>query len=41
VDTQGDAFFFVFAKARDAVGAAADSQQALAAHAWPGDTSLA
>jgi YVTN family beta-propeller protein len=40
VDTQGDAFFFVFAKARDAVGAAAESQRALAAHAWPGQTSL-
>jgi class 3 adenylate cyclase len=35
VDTQGDAFFFSFPRARDAVGAAVDAQRALAAHAWP------
>ena len=35
VDTQGDAFFFVFARARDAVGAAAAAQRALAEHPWP------
>ncbi len=35
VDTQGDAFFIVFARATDAVLAAADAQRALAAHAWP------
>src|SRR5439155_15446647 len=29
VDTQGDAFFFAFARARDAVAAAADAQEAL------------
>jgi class 3 adenylate cyclase len=33
VDTQGDAFFYVFARARDAAAAAADGQRALAAHA--------
>ncbi len=38
VDTQGDAFFVVFARATDAVGAAVAIQQALAAHAWPQDT---
>ena len=35
VDTQGDAFFYVFARARDAASAAADGQRALAAHEWP------
>src|SRR5213592_2781287 len=30
VDTQGDAFFFAFARARDAVAGAADGQRALA-----------
>jgi class 3 adenylate cyclase len=35
VDSQGDAFFVAFARARDAVTAAARGQQALAAHAWP------
>ena len=30
VDTQGDAFFIAFARARDAVAAAADAQRALA-----------
>ena len=32
VDTQGDAFFFAFERARDAVEAAAAGQLALAAH---------
>jgi ABC-type transport system substrate-binding protein/class 3 adenylate cyclase len=40
VDTQGDAFFFVFARARDAAAAAADAQRALQAHAWPEDSEL-
>jgi peptide/nickel transport system substrate-binding protein len=40
VDTQGDAFFFVFARARDAAAAAADAQRALQAHTWPEDTEL-
>jgi class 3 adenylate cyclase len=35
IDTQGDAFFFVFARARDAVGGAVDAQRGLAAHRWP------
>jgi predicted ATPase/class 3 adenylate cyclase len=40
VDTQGDAFFVVFARASDAVGAAVDIQQALAAHSWPQDVAV-
>jgi predicted ATPase/class 3 adenylate cyclase/DNA-binding CsgD family transcriptional regulator len=35
VDTQGDAFFFAFARATDAVLAVADAQRAFANHAWP------
>jgi class 3 adenylate cyclase/DNA-binding CsgD family transcriptional regulator len=35
VDTQGDAFFVTFARARDAVLAAVAAQRALAAHEWP------
>jgi class 3 adenylate cyclase/streptogramin lyase len=35
VDTQGDAFFVAFRRAKDAVLAAADAQRALAAHDWP------
>jgi class 3 adenylate cyclase/streptogramin lyase len=35
VDTQGDAFFFAFARAADAVRAAADAQRSLAGHDWP------
>jgi class 3 adenylate cyclase/streptogramin lyase len=35
VDTQGDAFFAVFARAADAVSAAADVQRRLAECAWP------
>src|SRR5436309_14456879 len=35
VDTQGDAFFVAFARATDAVSAAAAAQYALVAHAWP------
>ena len=37
VDTQGDAFFVVFARASDAVCATVDIQRALAAHSWPQD----
>jgi predicted ATPase/class 3 adenylate cyclase len=37
VDTQGDAFFCVFARASDAIVAAADAQRVFAAHAWPED----
>jgi class 3 adenylate cyclase/streptogramin lyase len=40
VDTQGDAFFYVFSRARDAAAAAAEGQRALAAHAWPEGTEL-
>ena len=35
VDTQGDAFFYSFTRARDAVIAAVDGQRALAEHTWP------
>ena len=35
VDTQGDAFFVVFRRARDAVDAAVAAQRALASHEWP------
>jgi class 3 adenylate cyclase len=35
VDTQGDAFFFAFERARDAVAAAVAAQRTLAAHDWP------
>jgi class 3 adenylate cyclase len=40
IDTQGDAFFFCFERARDAVAAAVAAQRALASHAWPGGTDL-
>ena len=35
VDTQGDAFFVVFARASDGVAAAVAAQRALASHSWP------
>jgi len=35
VDTQGDAFFYSFPRARDAVRAAVDGQRALASREWP------
>jgi class 3 adenylate cyclase len=35
IDTQGDAFFFVFARARDAVAAAVEVQRAHATAEWP------
>ncbi len=35
VDTQGDAFFFTFARATDAVSAAVAAQRTLASHTWP------
>jgi class 3 adenylate cyclase len=37
IDTQGDAFFVAFGRARDAVGAAVAAQRALAGHAWGQD----
>src|SRR6476469_7467413 len=36
VDTQADACFYSFQRARDAVSAAVAGQRALAAHEWPG-----
>jgi class 3 adenylate cyclase len=35
VDARGDALFYSFTRARDAVAAAVAGQRALAAHAWP------
>ena len=35
IDTQGDAFFFAFPRARDAVTAAVEAQRAHAAEGWP------
>jgi class 3 adenylate cyclase len=35
IDTQGDAFFFAFSRARDAVTAAVQAQRAHAAQEWP------
>jgi class 3 adenylate cyclase len=35
IDTQGDAFFYAFERARDAVAAAVAAQRALATHGWP------
>lgn len=40
VDTQGDAFFVVFARARHALDAAAAAQRSFRQHAWPGGTEL-
>ncbi len=40
MDTQGDAFFFSFARARDAVAAAVATQLRLAAHPWPDGSTL-
>ena len=37
IDRQGDAFFFAFSRARDAVEAAVEAQRAHAAHDWPED----
>jgi class 3 adenylate cyclase len=36
IDTQGDSFFFAFARARDAVAAAVEVQRAHTEHEWPG-----
>src|SRR5919204_311316 len=35
IDTQGDSFFYAFARAKDALAAAIAGQRALAEHAWP------
>ena len=40
IDTQGDAFFFVFPRARDAVAAAVEAQRVHAASRWPGGESV-
>lgn len=40
MDTQGDAFFFSFARARDAVAAAVAAQRRLAGHEWPDGSTL-
>jgi len=40
VDTQGDAFFYSFPRARDAVAGAVAAQRALAAHEWPGTSEV-
>ena len=40
VDRQGDAFFAVFASAREAVAAAVGAQRGLAAATWPEDVSV-
>ena len=40
IDTQGDAFFFAFSRARDAVAAAVDAQRAHAEHDWPDGRSV-
>lgn len=37
IDTQGDSFFYVFGRARDAALAAADAQRTLSEHEWPED----
>jgi class 3 adenylate cyclase/DNA-binding NarL/FixJ family response regulator len=40
VDTQGDAFFVVFQRAKDAVATALAAQRAVAAHSWPEQVDL-
>jgi class 3 adenylate cyclase len=40
IDTQGDAFFFAFPRARDAVEAAVEAQRAHAGHDWPEDCAV-
>jgi hypothetical protein len=40
MDTQGDAFFFSFARARAAVEAAVAAQRALRDHTWPGNAEV-
>jgi class 3 adenylate cyclase len=40
IDRQGDSFFVVFRRAKDAVTAAVDAQRALAAHPWPNGLTL-
>jgi class 3 adenylate cyclase len=40
IDTQGDAFFFVFPRARDAIEAAVDAQRAHASARWPHEVTV-
>jgi ABC-type transport system substrate-binding protein/class 3 adenylate cyclase/streptogramin lyase len=40
IDTQGDAFFVAFPRARDAVAAAVSAQRSLAAESWPDGVSV-
>jgi class 3 adenylate cyclase len=40
IDSQGDAFFFAFPRAREAVGGAVEVQRAHARHEWPGGTEV-
>ena len=40
IDTQGDAFFYSFPRARDAVAAAVEVQRAHARAKWPGDVAV-
>jgi predicted ATPase/class 3 adenylate cyclase len=40
VDSQGDAFFYAFPRATDAVVATSGGQRALADHTWPEDTEI-
>jgi class 3 adenylate cyclase len=40
IDTQGDAFFYCFERARDAVAAAVAAQRSLVHEEWPGGTAL-
>jgi class 3 adenylate cyclase len=40
VDTQGDAFFFSFVRAKDALRGAVSAQRAVAGHEWPDGTEV-
>src|SRR5512139_412498 len=40
IDTQGDSFFAVFARAIDAVCCATEAQNELAAHSWPQEATV-
>jgi YVTN family beta-propeller protein len=40
IDTQGDAFFYAFRSAHEAVLAAVAAQRALSGHAWPDETEV-
>lgn len=40
IDTQGDAFFYAFGSAHEALLAAVEGQRALSAHPWPDETEV-